>query len=119
MSPKRKAKQPPASISIGGNVKGIGIVIGNNSKSDVSVSSATSSSRHSASRMLWSRLAAFLIALVGVFAAVGVFVRLLKGFDSLLVAELVLAGLVSALGVSGFLKPEILADLFGKIFDKK
>jgi len=38
MSPKRKTKQPPANISIGGGVKGIGIVVGNESQSHVTVS---------------------------------------------------------------------------------
>ncbi len=39
MSPKRKTRESPTSISIGGDVKGIGIVVGNESQSYAAVSS--------------------------------------------------------------------------------
>lgn len=122
MSPKRKTKQSPANISIGGEVNGIGNVVGNDSQSNVSVSTpveGSSSTRKLNSQMLWVRLLAFLVALAGILVMVGLFVRLLAGFDVLLVVELVFVGLISALGISGFLKPKMLADLFGKLFEKK
>jgi len=122
MSPKRKPKQPPANISITGGVKGVGNVIGNDSQSDVSLSAApedSSSTLKSNSQLLWIRLLAFLLALAGILAMVGLFVRLLEAFESFLIVELVLAGLISALGISGVLKPKMLADLFGKMLGKK
>ena len=58
MSPKRKTKQPPVNISIGGNVKGIGIVVGNESQSHVTVSTSAekpdSSSRMPKIRSVWN-----------------------------------------------------------------
>lgn len=122
MSQKRKSKQPPANISITGGVKGIGNVIGNDSQSNVTVSETqenTSPTRKSSSHLLWSRLFAFILALAGILAMVGLFIRLLAGFDAVLIVELILAGLISALGVSGLLKPQALADLFTKMFAKK
>jgi hypothetical protein len=122
MSPKRKTKQAPANISITGDVKGVGNVVGNESQSNVSISTSAqkSAANHKSNVIvLWSRLVAFLLGLVGILAATGVFVRLLEGFDALLVVQLVLAGLIAALGISGFLKPILLVDLFGKLFGKK
>ena len=123
MSEKRKAKQPPATISITGGVKGVGNVIGNDSQSNVSLSTSqdgSSSTRKSSSQLLlWSRLFASILALAGILALIGIFVRLLEGFDAVLVAEFVLAGLISALGISGVLKPKMLGDLLGKILEKK
>lgn len=121
MSPKRKTKQPPANISISGGVKGVGNVVGNESQSNVSISSPvekTISKRNSSTQLVWVKVAAFLVALAGVLATVGLFVRLLQGFDAILVAELVLAALIVALGISGFLKPSMLVDLFGRLFGK-
>ena len=122
MSQKRKSKQVPANISITGGVKGIGNVVGNDSQSNVTLSKTqenTSPTRKSSSQLLWSRLFAFILALAGILALVGLFTRLLAGFDAVLIVELILAGLISALGVSGLLKPQALADLFIKIFAKK
>ncbi len=122
MSQKRKSKLPPANISITGGVKGIGNVIGNDSQSNVTVSEIqknTSPTRKSSSHLLWSRLFAFVLALAGILAMVGLFIRLLAGFDAVLIVELILAGLISALGVSGLLKPQALADLFTKMLAKK
>jgi len=121
MSPKRKPKKE-TSISITGGVKGIGNVIGNDSQSNVSISATpekSSSDRDTGKNVLWPRLITFLVALIGILVAVGLFVRLLQGFNTLLVAELVLAGLVSALGISGFLKPSLLVELFSRLFGKK
>lgn len=122
MSPKRKAKEPPASISISGGVKGIGNVIGNESQSNVSVSTAqesSSSTRKSKIPLLWVRLLSFLATLAGSLLLIGLFVRLLEGFDAALIVEFALAGLVCALGISGVLKPQLLADLFGKLIGRK
>ena len=122
MSQKRKPTEPPANISITGGVKGIGNVIGNDSQSNVTLSETQeniSPTRKSSSQLLWSRLFAFILALAGILAMVGLFIRLLAGFDAVLIVELILAGLISALGVSGLLKPQALADLFTKMFAKK
>lgn len=122
MSPKRKTKQPPANISITGGVKGVGNVVGNESQSNVTVSSPTeapASSLRSSGQSIWGRAVAFLVTLSGIFVAAGIFVRLLEGFDAIMVAEFVLAGLISALGITGVLKPKILTELFGKMLGKK
>lgn len=122
MSTKRKTKQPPANISITGGVTGIGNVVGNDSQSNVSVSAQPEKSsqiRKPGSHLLWARLFAFILALAGILAMVGLFVHLLAGFNALLVLEFVLAALLTALGVSGYLKPNLLADLFGKLFGKQ
>ncbi len=123
MSQKRKPKKSPPNISITGGIKGIGNVVGNDSQSKVSISTSQNTSsvstKSSSQVLLWSRLFAFVLVLAGTLALVGIFVRLLKGFDAFLVVELVLVGLISALGVSGLLKPQMLADLISKIFGKK
>ena len=123
MGQKRKTKQTPANISITGGVKGVGNVVGNESQSNVSTTTPvvkpSSSSGRSSGQLAWGRVAAFLIVLVSIFAAVGVFVRLLEGFNALLVVQLVLAALLAALGISGFLKPSLFVDLFGKLFGRK
>lgn len=123
MSPKRKSKSN-SSISVTGGVKGVGNVVGNDSQSNVSISSTPEQSPSTRSgykgrNVLWTRLAAFLLALFGILIAVGLFIRILEEFNPLLVAQLVLAGLVAALGISGFLKPSLFVDLFGKLFGKE
>lgn len=123
MSKKRKAKQTPADISITGGVKGIGNVVGNKAQSKVMVSNQGKNSRLSrrASNVspLWIRISAFLITLVSVFFAVSLFLRLLDNDDVLLGAQLVFACLLVAMGISGFLKPNLFADLFAKLLGKK
>jgi hypothetical protein len=123
MSPKKKSNQPPSNISVKGGVKGVGNVIGNNSQSNVTTPPITQKSssprRRSGTPSVWVKIAGFLTALAGIYTAVGLFVRLLEGYDALLVAQLVIAGLVAALGISGFLKPGLFVDLFGKLFGKR
>jgi hypothetical protein len=67
---------------------------------------------------MWVRLAAFLLALVGILAVFALFARLLQGFDAPTAAELVLAALVAALGLSGTIKPQALAELLAKLVGK-
>ena len=121
MATKRKKKEQTG-ISIHGGVRGTGNVVGNESQSNVSLTGtgeAPSRRRGSSAQLVWSRAAAFLLALLGILVSVGLFIRLLDGFEPWLVVQLVLAALIVALGISGFLKPSLLVDLFGTLFGKK
>ena len=122
MSPKRRTKTKPENLSITGGVKGIGNVVGNNSHSNVSVPAGVTETpvkRSMGKKYMWGRLISFLFAFIGILASTVLFIRLLDGIDALLIIQLVLAALVSAMGVSGFLKPELLVDLLGRLFGKK
>jgi len=126
MTTKRKTtkEKPAGSISIGGDVGGTGNVVGHGSSSHVSIrneagqAAKTPAQTPSRERTMWVRLAAFLLALVGILAAVALFARLLQGFDAPTAAELVLAALVAALGLSGTIKPQALAALLAKLAGK-
>ena len=57
MNRKHKIRQQPANISIGGNVKGIGIVVGNDSQSNMTVSipdQKSSPSQTPKTRSVWN-----------------------------------------------------------------
>jgi pheromone shutdown protein TraB len=122
MSPKLRKRTKPDSISIAGGVKGIGNVVGNNSHSDVSMSTGATETpvkRSMVGKYTWGRLISFIVAFIGILASTMLFILLLDGVEAWLIIQIVLAALVSAMGISGFLKPELLVDLLGRLFGKK
>lgn len=124
---KKRLPHEQSSISINGSVNGTGNVVGHGSSSNVHVVDSAADKprsqpvpRQSASgRLMWVRLAAFLLALAGILATIAVFARLLQTVESWAVVQFALAAIVAALGISGTIKPHAVVDLLAKIIKKE
>ena len=124
MGKKRKARvnDSQANISIDGEVKGIGNVIGHGSRSNVEISANEYEQKdrleNNSNQPMWFRVVGFLIGLIGGFLYIALFIKQLNNFSVEDIILLVISVIVAVLGTIGVIRPESVAKIFLRILGK-
>lgn len=124
MDKKRKTRinDSQSNISIEGEVKGIGNVIGHGSRSNIKIDANEDEQKdrleNENNRSRWFQVIGFLLGLIGGLFSIALFIKQLTTFSVEGIILLVISLIIAVLGTIGVIRPESVAKIFLRILGK-